>query len=385
VYHTDLKIHLSTLIKSLTGEGAGRHEFVMPFSAKRQNILVVGVDEGDNPENPFSNNRTDAMFIVSIAPYGRNVNVVSIPRDSKVYISGRSTPDKICHAFAYGGINLTTKTVEETFGVRIDHYIAISTAALAKFVDIIGGVPLYVENDLRYSDHSQNLHIDVRRGFQVLDGKQAEAYLRFRSDVLADIGRIRRQQWFMNALLERLKEPAVLIRVPEAVKAVPKYVQTDLSIYEITQFAALAKGLDSSNVQVATLPGSPSTRGEISYWILDPDKTQAVINRLIYRDRPAMNEQPLSAGILYTPGTENLAKDVRATLEQSGFTVNMQQRERLVCYDHIAIHNIDLPTETIPALKKIIPEIRSKQVVFDQVGFNRAGKDFTVVLAGSWE
>ena len=92
-----------------------RVEFSLPFSAKRQNILVLGIDATEKGEDAFKGNRSDAMLIVSIAPHGKNVNVISIPRDSKVYIADRTKPDKINHAFAYGGINLTVKTVEETF------------------------------------------------------------------------------------------------------------------------------------------------------------------------------------------------------------------------------------------------------------------------------
>ena len=105
----------------------------------------MGVDAAENEGDPFKGNRSDAMLLVSIAPHGKNVNVISIPRDSKVYIADRAKPDKINHAFAYGGINLTVKTVEETFGVRVDHYIVLSNQGLVKFIDTIGGLPIYIE------------------------------------------------------------------------------------------------------------------------------------------------------------------------------------------------------------------------------------------------
>ena len=77
----------------------------------------MGVDSSTNENNPFKGNRSDTMLLVSIAPYGKNINVISIPRDSKVYIADRSKPDKINHAFAFGGPDLSVKTVEDTFGV----------------------------------------------------------------------------------------------------------------------------------------------------------------------------------------------------------------------------------------------------------------------------
>lgn len=359
-----------------------RIEFSLPFSPKRQNILVMGVDAAENESNPFKGNRSDAMLLVSIAPHGKNVNVISIPRDSKVYIADRTKPDKINHAFAYGGINLTVKTVEETFGVRVHHYIVLSNQGLVKFIDTIGGLPIYIEQDMYYNDSAGNLHINLPKGDRVLTGKEAEGYMRFRKDALGDIGRIRRQQWFFNALGARMKDPQVLVKIPEVLKIMPKYILTDLSVYELSQYAALAKSIDMTTVQVATLPGSPSQRGSISYWILDPEKTQDIINRLVYRDKPKALSGPVSIGILYTPDMESKAADIKQSLENIGMNVNMKSAAKLG-HDHIAIHNLDLPADVIVGIKKNVPEIKNKQTVYDPIGLNKAARDFTIVLAGS--
>ena len=106
-------------------------DFSFNFSPRRQNILLMGVDIVTNSENPFKGNRSDTMLLISIAPYGKNVNVISIPRDSKVYLAGKNKADKINHAFAFGGAKLAVRTVEETFGVKINNYLAISNAGIA--------------------------------------------------------------------------------------------------------------------------------------------------------------------------------------------------------------------------------------------------------------
>lgn len=381
-YRSDVKNAVSDLIASVTGSKAGRVEFNLPFSPRRQNILFMGVDVVSNAQDPFKGNRSDTMLLISIAPYGKDINIISIPRDSKVYIANRNKPDKINHAFAYGGPDLSVKTVEETFGVRIDHYIALSNEGLIKFIDTIGGLPIYIEKDMYYHDSTAGLHIELTQGEHVLNGEQTEGYLRFRKDALGDIGRIRRQQWFFNALMARLKEPSVLVKLPEVLKVMPKYIKTDLSVYELSQYAAMVKSIDTSSIQVATLPGTPSTKGIVSYWILDPDKTQEIINKLVYRDKPAPLTEALSVGILYTPSREAVARELKMHLEQSGAIVKMQNRSRLT-HDHIAIHNLDVSGDTIDSLKKTIPEMKEKQTVYDPVGFNKAAKDFTVVLAGS--
>ena len=381
-YRSDFKNAFLECIATLTGTNSGRVEFSLPFSPRRQNILFMGVDVAANASDPFKGNRSDTMLLVSIAPYGKDINVISIPRDSKVYISDRSKPDKINHAFAYGGPDLSVKTVEETFGVRIDHYIALSNEGLIKFIDTIGGLPIYIEKDMHYHDNTAGLHIDLTQGQHVLNGEQTEGYLRFRKDALGDIGRIRRQQWFFNALMARLKEPSVLVKIPEVLKVMPKYIKTDLSVYELSQYAAMVKAIDISSIQVATLPGTPSTKGIISYWILDPDKTQEIINKLVYRDKSMPLNEALNVGILYTPSKEAVARDLKMHLEENGVIVKMQNRNKLT-HDHIAVHNLDVSGETIEQLKKSIPEMQEKQTVYDPVGFNKAAKDFTVILAGS--
>ena len=277
---------------------------------------------------------------------------------------------------------MSVKTVEETVGVRIDNYIALSNEGLIKFIDTIGGLPIYIEKDMYYHDSTAGLHIELTQGEHVLNGEQTEGYLRFRKVALGDIGRIRRQQWFFNALMARLKEPSVLVKLPEVLKVMPKYIKTDLSVYELSQYAAMVKSIDTSSIQVATLPGTPSTKGIVSYWILDPDKTQEIINKLVYRDKPAPLTEALSVGILYTPSREAVARELKMHLEQSGAIVKMQNRSRLT-HDHIAIHNLDVSGDTSDSLKKTIPEMKEKQTVYDPVGFNKAAKDFTVVLAGS--
>lgn len=382
IYWADAKNLVSELIATVMGKGKPKFEFNLPFSQRRQNILVMGVDVNDNADDPFKGSRTDTMVLVSIAPYAKDVNIISIPRDSKVYFANSSRADKINHAFAKGGVNLSVKTVEETFGVRVNHYMAISNRGLINFIDAIGGLPIYVEKDMNYGDRSAGLYVNLSKGKHVLTGTQAEGYLRFRHDALGDIGRIRRQQWFFGALLDAMKDPQVLMKMPDAIKGMPKYIQTDMSLYEISQYAVLAKGIDRGDIQVATVPGGPSSRGEVSYWILDPEKTQALIDKLVYRDKPEVLEGPLNVGILYNSNNLNRANELKLLLEQNGAVVKMQSREGL-SHDQIAIHNLDVPTNAVVQLKKAIPEIKNIQTVYDQIGLNRAAKDFTVVLAGS--
>lgn len=359
-----------------------RWDLNLPFHNKRQNILLLGADVGENKENIFENTRTDTIFLVSIQPQAKSINVISIPRDSKVYIHSRSNPDKINHAFFYGGIDTTIKTIEQTLGVRIDHYLVVSNQALIDFVDKIGGIDVYVEKNMKYDDYTAKLHINLKKGIQHLNGKEAEGFMRYRKDALGDIGRIRRQQWFLNALSAKLKDPAVIIKMPEVIKSVSKYILTDFSFYELAQYAALIKSTDLSKIKVATLPGEPSQRGYISYWILDPKGVQDVVNRLVYGDKPKTLNRPLEVGVLYVESQEEQALALQKKLEELNYNVNLKQ-VKILAHNHIAIHNFDIPNDALSGLKHHIPQLKNQQTVYDMIGINKAARDITIVLSGS--
>jgi LCP family protein required for cell wall assembly len=172
LYWGDVKNLAVDLMRLATNKSTARFEFSLPFSAKRQNILLLGVDVSDSKKDPFKGVRSDSISIVSIAPYAKDINIISVPRDSKVYHSNASRPDKINHAFAHGGVDLTISTIEETFGIRINHYLVLSNKAFVSFIDDIGGLPIYVEKDMHYGDNSAGLHINLTKGEHVLSSEK---------------------------------------------------------------------------------------------------------------------------------------------------------------------------------------------------------------------
>ncbi len=353
------------------------------FSPRRQNILLMGIDVASNSSNPFKGNRSDTMLVISIAPYGKNINIISIPRDSKVYLAGKNRIDKINHAFAYGGARLAVRTVEETFGIRVHNYLAVSNEGVINLIDTLGGLPIYIEKDMKYDDNTAKLHINLKQGHNVLSGKQTEGYLRFRHDSYGDIGRIRRQQWFFSALLSRLKDPTVIVKLPELLKIMPQYIQTDLSGYDLAKYLGMAKNIDMSTVQVATIPGAPSTKGVISYWIIDPEKTQDLINKMVYRNKSDIETKNLSIGVLYSNSRAAKANSIRQELVDKGIAEVKMQEGTGLAKSYIAIHNLDVTGDVVNEMKKLIPQIKDEHTIYDPIGINKVGKDLTIIVSGS--
>lgn len=352
------------------------------FLKSRQNLLILGVDSNGEQSDKFIGTRSDTIMLLSVDTKDRSVKAISIPRDSKVYIADNHGVQKINAAHALGGVNCTINTIEDTLGIKIDNYIVVNNEGVRKLVDAIGGVPVYIEKDMYYNDNSGNLHINLTKGIHVLYGKDVEGYLRYRKDGLGDIGRTSRQQWFIKALLEKLQTPEAITKIPEALKIANAYIQTDLSLYQLSQYAAFARGINLDSVEVATLPGGPNKKGYISYWILDPDKTQEVIDRMIHRKKTTFDERKLVAGIMYSRDKEEEAMNIKEELKENGYEVNCIGIANLP-HSQVIGHNEAVTSEFVNWLKKKVPELRHTQFVYDPIKTYCVKSDFTIIVSGS--
>ena len=163
-------------------------ETTMPHGADRSyatgqlNMLILGLD-GLDADAPEQARRSDSLLLASFDPARQNVAVLSIPRDTLVQIPGRDEPegDKINHAHAYGGVALARQTAADFLSVPIDFYLTVDDGGFVKMIDSLGGIGIYVEDDMDYEDPYQNLYIHIKRGYQLMDGATAAKYVRFRS------------------------------------------------------------------------------------------------------------------------------------------------------------------------------------------------------------
>jgi LCP family protein required for cell wall assembly len=366
---------------SLGNPSKQKPEFALPFGPRRQNILLLGVDSNGADSDLWVGTRTDTIILLNIDPKTKTVNAISIPRDSKVYLPKGMGIQKINAAHAIGGVEMTVKTVEDTLGVHVDKYIMLHDEAVRAIVKAIGGVDIFVEKDMHYNDNAGHLHINFTKGKHHLTDKDAVEYLRFRHDALGDIGRTQRQQWFLRGLISDLQKPETIVKIPKIISVVSKYVKTDMSPYEMTQYASIAKGFDMDNIEIAMLPGAPNKHGYISYWILDPEKTQEVVDRLVYRQKPEGQKESYTASIMSSPDNSAEAKVLKAALEKSGIEVKCSGTLRSAHSQFIA-HSKYVTIDYYANLKKDVPEVKSRQFVYNPSAFMCADTDFTIVLGG---
>jgi LCP family protein required for cell wall assembly len=178
---------------------------------------------------------------------------------------------KINDANVYGGPSLAARVVSKTLNdIEIDRYVRVTTDAFKEIVDLVGGIEVYVPERMFYTDRTQNLNIDLEQGWQTLNGDQAEQFARFRQDRYGDIGRVQRQQILLKALRQRLRNPAILPRLPQAIRLLQQYVDTNLSLEEMLALGNFAKDLERENLKMVMLPGRFSQKKEYdaSYWLI---------------------------------------------------------------------------------------------------------------------
>lgn len=244
----------------------------------RINILVVGTDADEN-----NNGRADSIMVFNVDLKNDQVNVLSIPRDSRVDIPGRQYKTKINHSYAYGGIDLTKETVSQLLGVPIDYYATTNFAGFEDIVEILDGV--YIDVPRRMKTHTWYGDIDLEPGYQLLDAEQALGFVRYRYDAGGDIARAERQQLFLKAVYERVRSMDVATKLPQVMDKVLEMVDTDLSAVQLLALVNHFKDVDLETSFVNETVAGHSEMLDASYWIIDEEAMQDAVQRLFY-DEP---------------------------------------------------------------------------------------------------
>jgi len=231
----------------------------------RRNIVILGVDQLMDED---SGQRTDTIFILMFDPKSHQCSLLNVPRDTRVQllVDGKRHFDKINAAYAYGGVQGTMGTLEEFLGIRIDYYLLIDVSGFKRVVDAIGGVDVYVEQDMKYDDFKQGLHINLKAGQQHLNGEQAMHYVRYRKEY-GDIGRIRRQQRFIWAVQQKIVSGKMLMKIPGLTKELVSMVKTNIPLSDMLPMArTLYDMVQEHSFRMSYVPGTAEYLYDISYW-----------------------------------------------------------------------------------------------------------------------
>ncbi len=239
------------------------------------NILMIGTDGPDTSGETAGLARTDVLILASCELDRNRLALLSIPRDTLVDLPGHGT-DRINMASILGGIPLTRRMVEELTGLKIDRYMMVDFRGFEELVDLLGGVEVDVDKRMYYQDRSQDLLIDLQKGRQKLNGRQALGYVRYRRDSMGDIARVQRQQALIRAVWDKMRAAGLWTKVIPLFRLKGKYVKTDLRLADLYCLRNFVSALsDPGRIVSFTVPGWFSG----PYWGADAGALAALIRK----------------------------------------------------------------------------------------------------------
>jgi polyisoprenyl-teichoic acid--peptidoglycan teichoic acid transferase len=230
-------------------------------------ILFIGIDDSEQRHQGDSGSRSDALLFATLNQKEKSVKLVSIPRDSYVYIPKKGYSDKITHAHAFGGTSATIDTVEELFDVPVDYYVKMNFNAFIDVVDALGGIEAEVPYNRTEKDENDKYTIHLKKGLQHLDGKHALALARTRK-LDTDVERGKRQQMILQSIMKEAVSIKSITKYGDVIEAVGDNMKTNMTFNEMKSFLEYAKG-GMPQVDTISLKGFDDMSTGTYYWKLD--------------------------------------------------------------------------------------------------------------------
>lgn len=259
----------------IDNKGAGNQ-----ISSKKKeeiNALVCGTNQ----------DLTDTMIYVNYDVKNGKVAMMSIPRDTYItneYCNGH----KLNSLYRGKNVQPFINQIEELIGVDIDYYLIFDSKMLHEIVDAVGGVEVDVPIRMKYDDPTQNLHIDLKPGVQVLNGKQAEQFVRYRKGndgsgyAMGDLQRTEVQQQFIKKFISTVLSTKNLTKIPDLINIALDNTDTNITAREALKYSTDVIKVDTANITSCTAPGEAKYVNGVSYFVLDEAKTKTLVeNKLV--------------------------------------------------------------------------------------------------------
>ena len=233
---------------------AADQEVDRPIPNKPMNVLLIGSDKSTVPGDP---GRSDTQMLVRLDPETKSISMLSLPRDLQVDIPGRGLA-KMNEAYSLGGPALVIKTFKQLTGLPVNGWIEVNFSGFWHVVNILGGIYLPIDHKYFVPASADYKSINLEPGYQLVRGKQALNYVRYRHDQRGDFTRMQRQQLFLREV-QRQSGPLEQ-RLDEGAQADQGDHRRDQVEPELAQEdpAARAAGLRGGHVE--GLPGPPRGR-----------------------------------------------------------------------------------------------------------------------------
>lgn len=330
-----------------------------------ENFVVAGVDE--------EGLRTDLILLCQYNDITKKINVLQIPRDTKV---DTKRSDKKINS-AYGTKERETalfRDIKNITGIEPDKYVIISFKAFRELVDAIGGVEVEVPFRMYYHDPVQSLTIDLLPGKQLLDGKHAEMYMRFRMNddgsgyKNGDIDRNAAQKKFYGLVADKLLNVKNVFKTHKMMQIFKENVKMNFSGEEILSYLGKIPSLNKENINIVSLPGEGKYIGKVSYFVADEKKTKELMNEYFSADKDLVNYKLVNPAknsfikveVVNASSIDkdmvNVAEVVSKNLENHGFNVvSSYNSDRIKDKSELVDHNAKYASDEIKKIYSSLP------------------------------
>ena len=382
---------LSGIVKTAVGYDEEKKKDLEPI-----NILLLGESGvGDGYK------LTDTIMVCSYNPKLQKASILSIPRDTYVGKRNKNTATQNylasykMNSVYRNGTNIaeTVECVSNLTGLDLNYYILVDTDALIKVVDAIGGVIFNVPIDMDYDDPTQDLHIHLKAGEQLLDGAKAEQLVRFRhnNDYTTypkeygdnDLGRMRTQREFMQETAKQLLQAKNIFKIKSLIDIAFESIKTNLDLNVIKDYVAYAVDFDTANIQSGALPGVPEKCNGIWIYTANKAETEKLVKELFFYEEEAKeegeNETKVKVEILNGTGSKEILEEITNKLKQYGYEVTASGTTTLTSRTSIINRAQDLK-EKQEELKTILGSGISQNGAP-----NNSKVDFTIILGQDYK
>lgn len=343
-----------------------------------------------------SQNLTDSIMVCAYNPRSNKATIMSIPRDTYTGSnqSKAAASDKINTLYQKSPQKLLDE-VNEITGLNIKYYMNIDTKGLQELIDSIGGVNFDVPIDMDYDDPTQDLHIHLKAGKQLLDGDKAEQVLRFRhnNDGTSypssygdnDIGRMKTQREFIKVLIQQISNKKSLSDFKQYAQIVKNNVTTNFNIDDVIDYIPYIIDFNTENLKTTTLPGEPKKCNGVWLYIPNDEEIDKIIkdmfeslgNNIIINENDneivEVTNEDINVELLNGTSNQNKLKEVKKLLEQSGYNVTKTGITNTVSKTSI----INRADETTGAANKIKELLKTGTITSGEKSSNI---DFTIII-----
>lgn len=245
------------------------------------NVLVVGVDKTEG--------LSDVIMVVRYDEEHNRIAAMSIPRDTYVNYKGHTR--LVNSVYGVGGLDGVSRVVTELTGLGINYYVQFNVGTFGKLVDLLGGVEFNVPQNMNYDDPVQDLHIHLKKGLQVLNGKDAESMVRFRGYPQADLKRVEVQQDLLRALIKQKLDAKYIAKIPTIYSQIKDDIKCNISIKDMVVYGKSMLKLDLTNgIYTCTMP--TMFTGVDAHLYQDRNATDKIIETEFFDDGPIIGNKP---------------------------------------------------------------------------------------------